>query len=939
MITMLLALTMAATPPPQPPDPGPGVPLSLAEARARRVSDVRYDLYFNIPENPVEPIDARAIVTFQLHDPSAPLALDFAAAPGHIVGMTDGHGAVPFRVVNEHLVIPATSLREGDNTIRIEFVAGDASLNRTPDFMYTLFVPARARLAFPCFDQPDLKARYTLSLEIPAEWVALANGAETARASAAGGRTRLRFAETEPLSTYLFAFAAGKFTIETAERNGRTFRMFHRETDAAKVARNRDAIFDLHAAAIAWLEQYTGIPYPFGKFDFLLVPSFQFGGMEHAGAIFYNASGLLLDESATQNQKLGRASVIAHETSHMWFGDLVTMRWFNDVWMKEVFANFMAAKIVNPSFPGINHALRFLYAHYPAAYDVDRTAGTNAIRQPLENLAEAGTLYGAIIYEKAPIVMRQLEMILGEDRFRDGLREYLGAHRFGNATWPDLIAVLDAATPENLETWSRAWVDEAGRPEIATGLELANGTVERLSFDQKDPVAGRGLTWTERLRVTLGYDDSARDLIVSLDGAHVDVAEAHGLPAPRFVLPTGGGIGYGGFALDAGTRAYLLAHLPDIADPLTRGAAAVTLWEDMLDGRSSAADVLEVLMAALPRERDELNLQRMLGYTQQAYLEVRARRNARGHRVAARAAPARRPRRRAHRQPEVGLVLGPARHRRDDANARVAGEGVAAVRGRTGADPRRARLYRPRPGARAAGGARVEGNPGSAGGRHEEPGSPGSVRVRASSAIPRSGGARRVLRQPRGREEPPPGALGPRGPLVPAPPAAGGLVGEVHPAQPRDAARHPADRRHLLSEAVDGCDAVGTPLARRRPDGDDVHRSAAGGLSGQAPPDHPLGRRQPPPRERTLIAFRAPLRAITPAAGAAARSHSGSRTAADLSAPKPSSSCARCGGGRRRGRRHRSEPRQGRTSACETSWVPGCEGKPGAAGAGPAVSR
>ncbi len=142
--------------------------------------------------------------------------------------------------------------------------------------------------------------------------------------------------------------------------------MLHRETDAAKVARNRDAIFDLHASALGWLERYTGIPYPWGKFDFLLVPSFQFGGMEHPGAIFYNASGLLLDPSATQNQKLGRASLIAHETAHMWFGDLVTMRWFDDVWMKEVFANFMAAKIVNPSFPEINHDLRFLLAHYPA---------------------------------------------------------------------------------------------------------------------------------------------------------------------------------------------------------------------------------------------------------------------------------------------------------------------------------------------------------------------------------------------------------------------------------------------------------------------------------------------------------------------------------------------------------------------------------------------
>src|SRR5204862_7082372 len=210
------------------------------------------------------------------------------------------------------------------------------------------------------------------------------NGGEQERETK-DGRTRVRLATTQPISTYLFAFAAGRFSVETAERNGRTFRMFHRETDAAKVARNRDAIFDLHAAALAWMEQYTGIPYPFGKFDFLLVPAFQFGGMEHAGAIFYNASGLLLDPSATQNDLLNRASVISHETAHMWFGDLVTMRWFNDVWMKEVFANFMAAKIVNPSFPAINHELRFLYSNYPSAYDVDRTPGTTAIRQPPEN--------------------------------------------------------------------------------------------------------------------------------------------------------------------------------------------------------------------------------------------------------------------------------------------------------------------------------------------------------------------------------------------------------------------------------------------------------------------------------------------------------------------------------------------------------------------------
>jgi aminopeptidase N len=406
--------------------------------------------------------------------------------------------------------------------------------------------------------------------------------------------------------------------------------MLHRETDAAKVARNRDTVFDLHASALAWLERYTGIPYPWGKFDFLLVPSFQFGGMEHPGAIFYNAATLLLDPSATQNQKLGRASLIAHETAHMWFGDLVTMRWFNDVWMKEVFANFMAAKIVNPSFPEINHDLRFVLAHYPSAYEIDRTPGTNAIRQPLDNLNEAGSLYGAIIYQKAPIVMRQLEGILGEAAFRDGLQQYLRLHRFANATWTDLIALMDERTPEDLAAWSRAWVEEAGRPIVTTELTIDNGRITSLAFVQRDPFARRGLVWNQRLQVTLGLPDGLRTFPVRIADARVEVPEARGLPAPRFVLPSGGGMAYGSFELDPASQSYLANRLHDIDDPLTRGAAWITLWELMLDGRTQAPGVVDLALRALPLETDEQNVQRILGYTRQAYWiflppDVRAR--------------------------------------------------------------------------------------------------------------------------------------------------------------------------------------------------------------------------------------------------------------------------------------------------------------------------
>jgi aminopeptidase N len=391
--------------------------------------------------------------------------------------------------------------------------------------------------------------------------------------------------------------------------------MFHRETDAKKVARNRDAVFDLHASSLAWLEDYAAIPYPFGKFEFILIPSFQFSGMEHPGAIFYNASSLLLDESATENQMLGRAATIAHETAHMWFGDLVTMRWFNDVWMKEVFASFLAAKIVNPQFPKVNHELRFLVSNYPSAYAVDRTAGTHPIRQELENLNEAGGLYDEIIYQKAPIVMRQLERVLGEGAFRDGLRVYLKEFQFGNATWLDLVRVLDERTELDLSEWSRAWVEEGGRPSIRTEIEReAQGRPQRIVFVQSDPQEGRSLRWAQQMQVLLGTAAEIRSIPLEMQEERAVVSTVDSLPRFDFILPTGGGLAYGNFTLDEQTRAFLLEHIPDLTDPVTRGAAWVTLWEELLDRRVRPGDFMDAALEGLPTESTEQNVQLVLGY-------------------------------------------------------------------------------------------------------------------------------------------------------------------------------------------------------------------------------------------------------------------------------------------------------------------------------------
>jgi aminopeptidase N len=615
MLTLLLATTLAAQTGAEP--PGRGVSEALARERAVAIRALRYELSFILSADRTEPVQARAVIRFSLAAPHR-VVLDFAQPRGNVRSVRAGGREVPFDFAQGHLTIAAAATRAGENEIAIEFVAGDDALNRNDEFLYTLFVPARAQRTFPCFDQPGLKARYTLSLDVPEGWQAVANGAAIST-EASAGRTRIRFAETQPLSTYLFAFAAGRFSVETATRNGRQFRMFHRETDAAKVARNRDAIFDLHATTLGWLEDYTGIPYPFGKFEFVLIPSFQFSGMEHPGAILYNSASLFLEETATQNELLNRAALIAHETSHMWFGDLVTMQWFNDVWMKEVFASFMASKIVNPSFPQVNHELRFLLANYPTAYSVDRTAGANPIRQPLANLDEAGQLYGPIIYQKAPIVMRQLELMVGEAPFRDGLREYLKKYAFGNATWLDLVSILDARTPQNIAAWSRAWVEERGRPEFTTTLRFnGDGRLAAVELTASDPLQ-RGLEWPQRLQLALGYETDVRAVPLEFSGRSAAFTSREGLPRPLFVLPNGGGLGYGLFLLDDASRRYLLDHLETIADPLTRGSAWVTLWDNLLERRVSPVEFLDLVVRALPRETDEQNIQRILAYTSRAF--------------------------------------------------------------------------------------------------------------------------------------------------------------------------------------------------------------------------------------------------------------------------------------------------------------------------------
>lgn len=595
-----------------------GVSRELARERRSHLTNLRYALDINIPRERHERLRGHATIRFDWKPNAQPIVIDFRVPTAdYLRTVSIGGEPVEYRFEQGHIVLDPSLFEAGNNAIELEFDLGDQSLNRQDDFLYTLFVPDRAATAIPLFDQPDMKARFTLRLTLPAAWEALANG--RLQDSSVQDRTKtLVFVETEPIPTYLFHFVAGEFRKITRSVAGRSMTMLHRETDLAAVARNVDEIFRLHGVAVDWLEDYTGIPLPFSKLDFALIPAFQYGGMEHPGAITYKAASLMLDANATATEQLGRASLIAHETAHMWFGDLVTMTWFDDVWMKEVFANFMAAKIVNPSFPDINHELRFLLAHYPLAYAVDRSEGTHPIQQPLDNLRDAGTLYGSIIYQKAPIVMRMLERKIGEEALRRGLQQYLSTYSYGNASWDDLIAILNEQTPDDLEAWNRQWIKQAGMPQVATRLDdYRNGRYHRLVVEQLN---ARGeQQWSQPLTVGLLKDTSAQLINLELDASEVSISDSIGFLPPQLLVPNADGYGYGYFPLDSVSKNFWLSQINRVENPLLRGVGWLTLRENFLHGQLATEAYLATLLSGVSTEDDPLLLQRILSDLQNLY--------------------------------------------------------------------------------------------------------------------------------------------------------------------------------------------------------------------------------------------------------------------------------------------------------------------------------
>lgn len=587
-----------------------GVSHELAEFRKEHFGEVRYNLFFSIPQTKQEPVKGNVEIRLSLKK-KQPIIIDFRGEASQVALVLLNGLPTPYEVKNEHILIPADRSVVGVNKVTVDFIPADQSLNRRDEFLYTLLVPDRARTAFPCFDQPDMKSLFTLTLEVPQEWQAVANGAiESTDTTSVAGRKIISFQETDPLSTYLFAFTTGKFVRETYTRGEREISLYHRETDPKKTAQCPEIaseVFD----ALTWMEAYTDVPYPFAKYDLIILPGFQYGGMEHTGATFYTDRRMFLNENPTLNEQLSRSALIAHETAHMWFGDYVTMQWFDDVWTKEIFANYFASQIVAPLYPAVNHALSFMQDYIPPAYAEDRTAGANPIKQKLDNLRNAGLVYGNIIYDKSPIVLEMLIKKIGKETFRKGIQEYLKTYAYGNATWDGLIRILDTYTDDDLATWSQIWVHEKGMPEISASL-----VGDSLIVSQKDPF-NRELHWPQHLSyLIVPKTGDPKEISVSFEQNSNSIREKlNMLPEEgRFIIPNIDGKGYGFFRLNTADAQACAAYLPTCKEELLRGSILITLYENLLNQTVTPTFFMETMLNYLPAEKNSLLFSAALGY-------------------------------------------------------------------------------------------------------------------------------------------------------------------------------------------------------------------------------------------------------------------------------------------------------------------------------------
>jgi puromycin-sensitive aminopeptidase len=468
-------------------------------------------------------------------------------------------------------------------------------------YAFTQCEAADARRILPCFDEPSFKARFRVAVVARDGEVVVSNAPVEREEPVAGGRL-VRFALTPPLSTYLLAIAVGPLEASAVRQQGDTpIRLWHVPGKGHLTALGLEAA----AESLRRLEDYFGQPYPYGKLDLVAVPDFEAGAMENAGAVFFRETLLLLDPAtASVAERKRAAEVIAHELAHMWYGDLVTMAWWDDLWLNEAFATWMAYRVVDDWRPEWRMWQGFEHDR-GGALALDALANTHPIYAPVRSVAEATENFDAITYEKGAAVVRMIEHYLGPDAFRDGVRLYMRRHREGNTVAADLWRALEEASGKEVTRVAQAWIAQPGFPLVS--LAPAKGDdgalrvrQERFFADPRVPPARRRARWPVPLVLKSHAGDGARVDRFLVDRASADVT----LPARgSWYFGNAGAGGFYRVLHDQENRAALLAHLGEALTPVERLALAGDQWALVRGARAPVESFLD-LVDALGWEAD-----------------------------------------------------------------------------------------------------------------------------------------------------------------------------------------------------------------------------------------------------------------------------------------------------------------------------------------------
>src|SRR3984893_14286124 len=596
-----------------------GIPRDFARVRAAQISNVRYRLAFTLVPQAAT-TSAEEELRFSLKT-LAPVLLDFR--DGQLLSASVNGAELTLKSENGHLELPKENLRAGENASRTRFTvpiaAAGKPLTRFEDrddnseYIYSLFVPMDASMAFPCFDQPDLKGRFSLELTAPDTWTVISNASVVNATATDSGQRRTRFAETRPISTYLFAFAAGPFRKLPASPG--TPELYVRKSKFDRAQTEAPEVQQIAARGLQYFSDFFAQRFPFSKYDMVLIPGLAYGGMEHAGATFLREESVLFRTAPTHSDLLNRDILVLHELTHQWFGNLVTMRWFDDLWLKEGFAQYMAYQALAALQPQENVWKRFYESIKPDAYAIDSTKGTTPIYQEIPNLEDAKSAYGAIVYSKAPAVLKQLAFVLGAENFRQALQLYLREHAYGNAEWNDLVHTFERASGKPLENWAEMWIRHRGMPQVDVSWSCEGNRLSELSLSQHD-VLGSADVWPLAMRLGLNYANRDPVLMrVDLNGKTLEVPDLKAAECPSFIFANEEDYAYGRFLLDKRSSEGVVRQLGEMHDLFRRTLLWGSLWDSVRNSELAPGDYLALALRLLPAEADETLVRSLLSHS------------------------------------------------------------------------------------------------------------------------------------------------------------------------------------------------------------------------------------------------------------------------------------------------------------------------------------